>query len=137
MKALTLILFAGLLLHGNALAQSKNPEEIIADIVTILKSDNPEKVTSMYLTDLNLDKESTENFNGQFRYVHDNYGNCEGFEIVEKTKHSESVMSYTCVFKYKLPLIFKFIFYRYEGKWKITYFFFSDKVAKNLGVDQD
>lgn len=118
-------------------AQANTPEAIIDDIHRLLCGDNPETVTTKYLSELATDDITKNNFNTQFRYLHDNYGECEGLEIFEKTKYSESLVGYRCLFKFKIPVLFKFMFYKYDGTWKITYIYFSDKVAKQLGMDDD
>ncbi len=137
MKTLLTTLSFVLLLAGSAMAQANSPEAMIEDINKILCGDNPENVTTKYLGELATDDITKNNFNTQFRYLHDNYGDCEGLEIFEKTKYSESLLGYRCLFKFKIPVIFKFMFYKYDGKWKITYIYFSDKTAKQLGMDDD
>ncbi len=137
MKTFFVLVPVLLLLASGLSAQSKSPEDIIGDINLLLCGDSPETVTTKYLTELATDDITINNFNTQFRYLHDNYGTCEGFEIYEKQRFSESLMGYHCLFKFKIPVVFKFLFYKYEGKWKITYIFFSDKAAKQLGIDDD
>lgn len=137
MKTLFALVPFLLLLATSLNAQSKNPEDIIQDINKILCGGNPEEVTTKYLAELATDDITKNNFNTQFRYLHDNYGECEGLEFFEKNKYSESLMGYRCLFKFKIPVIFNFMFYKYDGKWSITYIAFSDKAAKQLGMDKD
>ncbi|MFN8301053.1 MAG: hypothetical protein U0U46_01080 [Saprospiraceae bacterium] len=122
---------------AQAFSQSKSPEELIADFHRLLISESPESVTTTYLGDLARDKESRDNFNKQFRFLHDNFGKSEGYDIIDKNRFSDNLISYNCIFRYEIPVYFRFLFYRYEGNWKITYFFFSQDAARNLGVDTD
>lgn len=137
MRPVLFLLFLWLGSANMATAQSKMPEDIIADIYKILNSESPETVTSKYLSEIADDKESQNMFNSQFRSLHDNLEKGEGFDIIEKTRYSDNLIAYKCIFRYQIPIYFRFLFYKYEGQWKITYFYFSDKVAKNLGLDTD
>lgn len=77
MRPVLFLLFLWLGSANMATAQSKMPEDIIADH-KILNSESPETVTSKYLSEIADDKESQNMFNSQFRSLHDNLERARG-----------------------------------------------------------
>lgn len=128
-------LFSLLLLLGFqvAIAQSGLPEAQIEQFQQQLCS-NVEQVITNYIEPLTADPDVRENFRNQFAFLRDNYGGCNGFETFEVKEFSPSVHLYKCFFKYeRTPVVFKFIFYKYEDVWQLNSVRFSDSLGEELG----
>ncbi len=127
-------LFSLLLLLGFqvAIAQSGLPEAQIEQFQQQLCS-NVEQVITNYIEPLTADPDVRENFRNQFAFLRDNYGGCNGFETFEVKEFSPSVHLYKCFFKYeRTPVVFKFIFYKYEDVWQLNSVRFSDSLGEEL-----
>jgi hypothetical protein len=127
-------LFSLLLLLGFqvSIAQSGSPEAQIEQFQQQLCS-NVEQVITNYIEPLTADPDVRENFRNQFAFLRDNYGGCNGFETFEVKEFSPSVHLYKCFFKYeRTPVVFKFIFYKYEDVWQLNSVRFSDSLGEEL-----
>jgi len=113
-------------------AQSGKPEAQIEQFQQQLCS-NVEQVITNFIEPLTADSEVRENFRKQFAFLRDNYGGCNGFETFEVKEFSPSVHLYKCFFKYeRTPVVFKFIFYKYEDAWQLNSVRFSDSLGEEL-----
>lgn len=112
------------------------PEEIVLKFFTIYKTDSISNAitylftTNKYAADVQPD---ITNLKDKLYSTHLAMGRYTGYSLLSTKNIGNDIILMTYIVKYqKLPLFFKFLFYRPEGSWQIQDLGFDNKIDAEL-----
>jgi hypothetical protein len=132
MKLTKIVLILLITLLSNSVFSQVKPEDMVSAFYEKLKINSDEAIND-FMKPISKDEETLENISKSYKKAKNIYGNLGKIELVKRTLVGENLIELNYLFHHeKYPLIFKFIFYRFDKEWKQVNFLFNDEIRKEF-----